>query len=406
MDMTEIKRALDETFGQMKDAQTKSADEIRAELATLADKVKGQDVSLIDLGQKLAGLSEQGKRSTQAETIGEAFCKSDQFKALKGSSNARSARLTLEGEQLKAVNPIFGDHDPNLFPVTPDRRPGIRGPNENRVWVRNVLPVGTTTSNMVEYVREKADASQLNPDYQYPEGTLKSQSDMQFELVQAPVVTIAHWILASRQVLDDEAQLQSYLNSRMVYGLRRKEDNEILKGDGAAGHLTGIITVATPFVPGDPTFNGADNIRMAMAAIEEAYYTSTVLMLNPLDWAAMQLTKSAQGEYLFGNPFAPVRPRVWDLDIVSTQSIPQGNFLVGDGSEAMIWDRQQITVEVSREDRDNFVKNMVTILVEERLTTSVYSQKAWEYGPLKLADAGGGGTDALSAKASAAKAAK
>jgi HK97 family phage major capsid protein len=380
MDMTEIKRALEETFGAVKDAQTKTAEEIRAELKTLAEKVAGQDVNLIDLGQKLAGLSENGRRQTKCETIGEVFVKSEQFKALKGNSNARSARITLEGEQLKAVGPVVSDAPPNNFPVTPDRRPGIIAPGMNRVWVRDVLPVGGTTSNMVEYVREKS--AQQNPDYQHPEGALKAQSDFQFELVQAPVVTIAHWLLASRQVLDDEAQLQAYLNMRMQYGLARKEDNEILKGDGAAGHLTGLITVATPYVPTIAAYNGADNIRLAMAAIELAYYTSTVLMLNPQDWAAMQLLKSTTGEYLFGSPYAPIRPRLWDLDIVSTQSIPLGQFLVGDGAEAMIWDRQQVSVEVSREDSDNFRRNMVTILVEERLTTSIYAAQAWEYGPL------------------------
>jgi HK97 family phage major capsid protein len=399
MDMTEIKRALDETFGEIKDAQTKTAAEIREELAKLAEKVKGQDVNLIDLGQKLAGLSEQGRRELKAETIGEMFVKSEQFKALKGNSNARSARITLEGDQLKAVGPIVGDAPPNNVPVMPDRKPGIIAPGMNKVWVRDSIPVGQTTSNMVEYVREKS--AQQNPDYQTPEGALKAQSDFQFELVQAPVVTIAHWVLASRQVLDDEAQLQSYLNMRMTYGLRRKEDNEILKGDGAAGHLTGITTICNQFVPTDPAMNGIDNIRLAMAEVEGAYYTTTVLMLHPMDWASMQLLKANTGEYLFGNPFSPVPPRVWNLGIVETNSIPEGNFLVGDGTQAMIWDRQQVSVEVSREDADNFRRNMVTILVEERLTTSVYAAGAWQYGPLVVA--GGAAAAAVAKTAPAAK---
>ena len=390
MDLSEIKALLDTSFGEIKDAQTKTVEEIRAEVRTLNEKLAKTDVNMIDLGQKFAGLSETGRREHKADTIGEVFVKSEQFKALKGNSNARSARITLEGEQLKAVAPIVGDAPPNNVPVAPDRRPGIIAPGMNRVWVRDSIPVGTTTSNLVEYVREKS--AQQNPDYQTPEGTLKAQSDFQFELVQAPVVTIAHWLLASRQVLDDEAQLQAYLNMRMTYGLRRKEDNEILKGDGAAGHLTGITVICNQFVPGDPAMNGIDNIRLAMAEIEGAYYTTSVLMLHPMDWASMQLLKSAQGEYLFGNPFSPVPPRVWNLGIVETNSIPQGYFLCGDGSEAMIWDRQQVSVEVSREDADNFRRNMVTILVEERLTTSVYAPGAWQYGPLVAA--GGTGTAA------------
>jgi HK97 family phage major capsid protein len=380
MDMTEIKRALEETFGAVKDAQNKTAEEIRAELKALADKVAGQDVNLIDLGQKLAGLSEGGKRETKCETIGEVFVKSDAFKAMQNGGSAGRARILLEGEQLKAVAPIFGDHDPNQFPIEPERLAGIKGPPENDVWVRDLIPGGRTTSNMIEYVREKA--FQNNADYQYPEGSLKAQSDLSFEQVQAPVVTIAHWILASRQVLDDAPMLQSYINSRMVYGLRMKTDQEIINGDGAAGHLTGLLKLVGPFAPTDATMNGADNVRLAMAQVQAYFYRPNMIVMNPLDWATLQLMKNAQGNYLFGSPLAPIAPRLWNLNVAETYAMPQGNFLVGDSRQAMVWDRQQISVEVSREDRDNFVKNMVTILVEERLALSVYADAAFAYGAL------------------------
>jgi HK97 family phage major capsid protein len=380
MDMTEIKRALEETFGAVKDAQNKTAEEIRAELKALADKVQGQDVSLIDLGQKLAGLSENGRRETKADTIGEYFVKSDAFKGIQGgNSNSARARVTLEGEQLKAVAPIYESIDPNQYPVYSQQLPTIRGPGVNTVWVRDMLPQGQTSSNMIEYPQEKA--AQLNADYQI-EGQLKAQSDLSFEMKQAPIVTLAHWILASRQVLDDVPQLQSYINTRMIYGLRMKEDAEILAGDGAAGHIAGLITQATPFAPTDALYNSADNVRMMMAQIQALFYQPTLAVLNPLDWAALQLQKSANGEYLFGSPLAPITPRLWNLDVSATYAMPQGNALVGDGRQAMVWDRQALTVEVSREDSDNFRRNMVTILVEERLGLSVFAQGAFAYGPL------------------------
>lgn len=404
MDMTEIKRALEETFGQMRDAQSKSADEMRTELKTLADKVAGQDVNLIDLGQKLAGLSESGRRETKCETLGEVFVKSDAFKAMQSGGSAGRARILLEGDQLKAVNPIFGDHDPNQFPVDPHRLPGIWGEPENDMWVRDLLPSGQTTSNMIEYVREKA--FQNNADYQYPEGTLKPQSDLSFEQVQTPVVTIAHWILASRQVLDDAPMLQSYINSRMTYGLRTKTDTELVNGDGAAGHLTGLLKLAGSFTPTDPAMNAADNIRLAMAQVQSYFYRPNMIVLNPLDWATLQLMKNGQGNYLFGSPLAPIAPRLWNLNVAETYALPQGNFLVGDSRQAMVWDRQQISVEVSREDRDNFVKNMVTILVEERLAFSVYADAAFAYSALTAAaQPGDGGGEQQTAKA-ATKASK
>jgi HK97 family phage major capsid protein len=379
MDMTEIKKALEETFGAVKDAQNKTADEIRAELKSLADKVAGQDVNLIDLGQKLAGLSENGRRETKADTIGEYFVKSEQFKGLQGSGSAGRARVTLEGEQLKAVAPIYETIDPNKYPVYSQRLQEIRGPGQNTVWIRDLLPGGTTSSNLIEYPQEKA--AQLLADYQ-TEGALKAQSDLSFEMKSTPVVTIAHWLLASRQVLDDAPMLQSYINSRMVYGLRMKEDTELLAGDGLAGHVSGLITEAMPFAPTDPLFNAADNIRMMMAQVQSYFYQPTFTVMNPMDWAALQLSKDKNGEYLFGSPLAPVTQRLWNLDVAATYAMPLGNALVGDARQSMVWDRQSVTVEVSREDRDNFVKNMVTILVEERVALSVFSKPAFAYGAL------------------------
>jgi HK97 family phage major capsid protein len=383
MDMTEIRRALEETFGAVKDAQNKTAEEIRAEIKALAERVQGQDVSLIDLGQKLAGLAENGRRETKADTIGEYFVKSDAFKGIQGgNSNSARARVTLEGEQLKAVAPIYESIDPNQYPVAPQQLPTIRGPGVNTIWVRDMLPQGQTSSNMIEYPQEKA--AQLNADYQI-EGALKAQSDLSFEMKQAPIVTLAHWILASRQVLDDVPQLQSYINTRMIYGLRMKEDAELLAGDGAAGHIAGLITQASVYAPADAAWNTADNVRMMMAQIQAQFYQPTLAVLNPLDWAALQLLKDGNGGYLFGSPLAPVSPRLWNLDVSATYAMPQGNALVGDGRQAMVWDRQALTVEVSREDSDNFRRNMVTILVEERLGLSVFAQGAFAYGPLAKA---------------------
>jgi len=49
--------------------------------------------------------------------------------------------------------------------------------------------------------------------------------------------------------------------------------------------------------------------------------------------------------------------------------MPEGDFLVGGfKAAAQIFDRLDVEVLISSEDRDNFIKNMLTIRAEERLS--------------------------------------
>ncbi|MDK4627576.1 phage major capsid protein, partial [Kingella kingae] len=52
------------------------------------------------------------------------------------------------------------------------------------------------------------------------EGTLKPESTLTFEPTSAPVVTIAHWIQATRQILSDAPMLESYISTRLIQGLK------------------------------------------------------------------------------------------------------------------------------------------------------------------------------------------
>ena len=58
---------------------------------------------------------------------------------------------------------------------------------------------------------------------------------MGFTLVSRPIQTIAHWIPASRQVLDDSQLLRSFIDGRMLHFLKVEEEDQLLNGSGAGG---------------------------------------------------------------------------------------------------------------------------------------------------------------------------
>ncbi|WP_236215691.1 phage major capsid protein, partial [Metapseudomonas otitidis] len=117
--------------------------------------------------------------------------------------------------------------------------PGLR-----RLTIRDLLAQGRTTSNAVEYVRENVYTNSAAP---VAEGALKPESNLTFTKQTANVKTIAHWIQASRQIMSDAPQLESYVNDRLIYGLRLKEESQVLAGDGTGDNLPGLKTVATDY---------------------------------------------------------------------------------------------------------------------------------------------------------------
>ena len=85
--------------------------------------------------------------------------------------------------------------------------------------------------------------------------------------------------------------------------------------------------------------------------------------------------------YLIGNPQGTLSPTLWGIPIVTTQAIAQDKFLTGAFRlGAQIFDRWDARVEISTEDDQNFRKNLVTILAEERLGLAVYRPEAFIKG--------------------------
>jgi HK97 family phage major capsid protein len=115
-----------------------------------------------------------------------------------------------------------------------------------------------------------------------------------------------------------------------------------------------------------------DVLRDAIAQCHASEYMPNAIVLNSADWSDIELSKDTQGRYLFANPQSAAAPALWGLPVVMTNSLTSGTFLVGAFDMAcQLWDREDASVEIGL-NSDNFVKNMVTILAEERLALTIY----------------------------------
>lgn len=358
------------------EATGRIAEETKSALTKLSeDGIKLQERLLVL--EQLA-VNPRGSGAAKEKSAGEAFCESAQFKSM--AENGRGT-ATMRVKAVNAITSATAGTGAAGGAIPPDRLPGIVTPAQRVLTIRDLIMPGRTSSNLVQYVQETGFQNNADP---VAEGALKPQSDITFDLKDSSVKTIAHWVKASVQILADVPQLQSYIDIRMTYGLKYVEEMQLLAGDGTGQNLLGLIPQATPFNDALRKANDTkiDTIRRAVLQVRNAEYRASAIVLNPNDWADIELGKDANGRYLWVNVGTGAEPQLWRLPVVETTAMPSGYFMVGAFNiAAQLFDREDANVQVSTEDGDNFVKNMVTIRVEERLALCVYRPESFVYGP-------------------------
>ncbi len=378
---------LDERDKEIKAFAAKAAEEIKSHGTILADTKTILDGLVQDglgLQDRLQEIEQKMARRFSAndpvdfKSAGEELTECDDFKSLqtRGRGIVRVGRKAVTN----ITSATTGTGGVGVA-IQPTRVPGIVVGPEREFTIRDLIMPGRTGSNAVEFVQETGFQNMAAP--QAGEGAAKAQSDLSFGLKTTNVITIAHWFRASKQVLSDIPLLQSYINGRAIYGLKYKEEEQLLAGDGTGQNLLGLIPQATAFnealrKAGDTKI---DTLRRAILQVRVAEYRASAIALNPVDWADIELTKDANGSYIWVNVQEGGVQRLWKLPVVDSNAVPEGEFLVGAMNiAAQVFDREEAAVEVSTEDGDNFRTNMVTIRAEERLALAVYRPESFVHG--------------------------
>lgn len=336
--------------------------------------------TLADMQQRLARQSDHFDRADGAKSIGQHFVEDEGVKAFLASDAKRGkVDMSMKATLTSAVTADAGSVGGGAAPF---RMSGINAQGERRMVVRDLLMQGTMESSAVEFVRETGFTN--NADVVAEMG-LKPNSDITLELVQANAKVIAHTFKASRQVLDDIPQLQSLLDAKGRYGLAFKEELQILRGDGTGQQLLGLLPQAAAYDAASELADATaiDRLRFAMLQAVLAEYPASGHVLHPIDWAKIETTKDNEGRYVIGNPVGDGPAMLWKLPVVETQAQPVGTFLTGAfGLGAQIFDRWAARVEIATQNGDDFERNMITMLVEERLALATYRPEAFITGDL------------------------
>ena len=213
-----------------------------------------------------------------------------------------------------------------------------------------------------------------------PHGSVKPEGAVVYAAESFRAVTVAAWVKANRQDLDDVDALGADIGQALNYGVLRAVERLLL--DGAPAGTDGP---AVPGVLDDPlaptlTATTLDGVVGQMKAALIA--TGVVPNFAAANAATIEEEEARVGTD--GHPVNSITPEgtVRRLPLISTEALADGQVLVGDSVVgAKLGVRQGIGI-VAGQEADDLTRNRVTILVEGRWTPLVQVPSAFALADL------------------------
>ena len=353
--------------------------EMKDALAALKERIEADDAEAIEEGVKLSAdieakekeieLAEQkaavleviGKEPEEMETEKMNGIKSLDLNYLK--SNRGAVQTYVKGATDTVTGPTIPYVSQNVAEI------------KYQLGVRDLFGAEAISGNSYTYFRMGATDLPNNFTGTTSQGDEKPQIHPTYSAVTAALVKKAAHLKETDELLNDAPYLESVVRGRGVYELQKAIESYLVST------LLGTSGI-------DVTVNDGisfDNLLKAKMAVEaNTGYDADAIIINPADLQTLLLTKDGgnTGQYLMGGPaYAPYGNGtygaylpIWGMKVVSTSAISSGTAIVGAFkacASVITKAGEGLRVEVANQNEDDFVKNMITVRIEERILEAV-----------------------------------
>lgn len=357
--------------------------EKKSALKALEESIKAGEEEAIAQGEEIAGAIAEIEKSIEAaekanellaqigkdaepeeeEEMEEKGLKSMNLESLKGNRGAVSTYIKAATD-LETTTPI----------ITTDNKVVDVQPN---FGIRDLFGSETISGNALTYYVLGATEGTIAATT--GEGAIKSQIHVPYTPKTAALNKIAAYLKETDELLSDAAFLESAIRGRGLYEFKKAVENYLVTTlIGTSGVQTGGTTI------------DFDTILAAKQDIfADTGYAPDAMIINPADWATLLQSKDQNKQYLLGGPAYGSygngsynsNPRIWGLNVVESAAVPAGKAVVGAFkacASVVSKANEGLRVEVSNSDQDDFIKNIVTVRIEERLVEAVRVPAAFE----------------------------
>lgn len=379
---------------------TEKQKELHGEIEELASK---HEDALKEIDKLKGEMEKAGSFGNPVNAYNKALKDNEEsLKAMTKKDRSRSALITMKSDdffQEKATMTTGGSlQDRRVIPFDRVVETPVYDPEERPL--RDFFTVGSTSADSVEWPIEQVPGSSPLESYDYDNNAAavdsdsaaqKPESEFQWDLETRTVRDIAHTARLHKNLMNDLPLLQTYLPTRLRDGLYREESRQILDGADGSQEIIGLTQTGSHVDFDVASFQSAvvnngktlaeanyiDILGYAKTQLRLNNYSGTLILMNPEDFYSFMFSVDNDGDYHMNNP-------VWlyvAAQIQQSNYVDQDEFLVIDSNRSnFLLQRENVTIEFSYEDRDNFVKNLVTIRAEERIVQVTERPNGIVYG--------------------------
>jgi hypothetical protein len=279
-------------------------------------------------------------------TPGEIFTRSEVFQSYPGRGTSSRFEVKTRAVSLPGKLADYADVLPS-----PTRRTDITPPQFFTLLdLLPVIPASTNTAETVVWENTGATTALV-----VAEGSGKPAVEFEPTVVSTALETIAAYTDLTRQAIEDGPAVAARINQLLMQSVR-------IKAEAAAA--AALIAADIDGVSGTDLLAA---IRYGIAAVQDDGYTPNAVLLNPTDWAALDL--DVLGSTLIG---PAIGRSFWGLTPIVHRAQVAGTATVGDfnmGVERHV--RTGVNLYITDSNAANFVSNIFTILAEAREKTIV-----------------------------------
>lgn len=382
-----------ETFGFGKEVERAALDNPAFTMADARMLVQDLRAKKADLEKRVSAVKPV---NMDADTLGNALIKSEEYRSIVPKANQKhSIRVQtniLPNQLNRAAYTGSGDGLTSY-----DRPPGIVELGQQMPTVADLFMQAQTDSPTIRYMKETSFTNSADT---VLEGDDKPEAGFALEETDVSVRKVAVWTKVTDETLEDFSQIRPYIDQRLAFMVRTKIDTQLLNGSGTAPNLAGLLGtsgIQTAEMSSNTAVKLAEAIMNAITKVRTVgFFEPDAIVMHPNDYEKLRLAVDGNTQYYGGGFFqnqygagaTPAAPPLWGLRVVQTTAISEidlatpgasnkgpivGAFQLG----GAVFYRNGLSIESTNSDQDDFLMNLTTIRVEQRLALAVYRPLAF-----------------------------